>query len=124
MSSRKAATAKAAKNARTFKSARTIKPAAAAGSAGASADALQLAAAVERKLAAGEHDALSPDAVQALAAVVCKIYSMQVEAGDQTLPLKPNSVAPTEVMVTASGLLRSANLAVFELGMWQSWTGR
>jgi hypothetical protein len=27
-------------------------------------------------------------------------------------------------MVTASGLLRAANLAVFELGMWQSWTGR
>jgi hypothetical protein len=28
------------------------------------------------------------------------------------------------VMVTASGLLKAANLAVFELGMWQSWTGR
>ena len=28
------------------------------------------------------------------------------------------------VMLTASGLLRAANLAVFELGMWQSWTGR
>jgi hypothetical protein len=27
-------------------------------------------------------------------------------------------------MVTASGLLKAANLAVFELGMWQSWTGR
>jgi hypothetical protein len=26
--------------------------------------------------------------------------------------------------VTASGMLRAANLAVFELGMWQSWTGR
>jgi len=28
------------------------------------------------------------------------------------------------VMLTASGLLRAADLAVFELGMWQSWTGR
>jgi hypothetical protein len=27
-------------------------------------------------------------------------------------------------MLTASGLLRAADLAVFELGMWQSWTGR
>ena len=34
------------------------------------------------------------------------------------------SVTPTEVMTTASGLLRAVNLAVFELGMWQSWTGR
>ena len=30
----------------------------------------------------------------------------------------------TDVMVAASGLLKAANLAVFELGMWQSWTGR
>ena len=35
-----------------------------------------------------------------------------------------DGVSPTDVMVTASGLLRAANLAVFELGMWQSWTGR
>ena len=41
------------------------------------------------------------------------------------LPLEPRSgVTPTDVMITASGLLRAANLAVFELGMWQSWTGR
>jgi hypothetical protein len=33
-------------------------------------------------------------------------------------------VPPTAVMSTASGILRAANLAVFELGMWQSWTGR
>ena len=28
------------------------------------------------------------------------------------------------LMVTASGLLRAADLAAFELGMWQGWTGR
>jgi hypothetical protein len=27
-------------------------------------------------------------------------------------------------MVVASSLLKAVNLAVFELGMWQSWTGR
>jgi hypothetical protein len=35
-----------------------------------------------------------------------------------------NTVSPTEIMTTTSGLLKAANLAVFELGMWQSWTGR
>ncbi len=34
------------------------------------------------------------------------------------------SLAGPYLMVTASGLLRAANLAVFELGMWQSWTGK
>ena len=55
----------------------------------------------------------------------CKTYATRVEAGEDLLPLAQRStVSPTEVMVTASGLLRAANLAVFELGMWQSWTGR
>jgi len=86
--------------------------------------ALQLAAQVERGLAAGETDMLSPDALQALMAAACNLYSAQVEAGQQHLPLKPLGVPPTAVMSTASGILRAANLAVFELGMWQSWTGR
>jgi hypothetical protein len=46
-------------------------------------------------------------------------------AGGSYLPLADRSrVSSTDVMVSASGLLKAANLAVFELGMWQSWTGR
>ena len=86
--------------------------------------ALQLAAQIERGLAAGETHVLSPEALQALMAAACNLYSAQVEAGQQHLPLKPLGVPPTAVMSTASGILRAANLAVFELGMWQSWTGR
>ena len=40
------------------------------------------------------------------------------------MPVPKNSISATDVMVTASGLLKAADLAVFELGMWQSWTGR
>ena len=40
------------------------------------------------------------------------------------MPVAQELVSATEVMVTASGLLKAADLAVFELGMWQSWTGR
>jgi|SRR5262245_21636304 len=102
-----------------------IKPASAPPNAqDVSAVALQLAADVERGLAAGAIDVLSPQAVQALMAAACNVYSAQVEAGQQYVPLKPQSISPTAVMASASGLLRSANLAVFELGMWQSWTGR
>jgi hypothetical protein len=32
-------------------------------------------------------------------------------------------VTPTDIMLTSSQLLRAGNLQVFELGMWQSWTG-
>jgi len=90
-----------------------------------SAQARALAAALERALAAGDTDALAPDALQEVMAALCKTYSAQVEAGRDLLPLRgQTSVSSTDVMTSASGLLKAANLAVFELGMWQSWTGR
>ncbi len=90
-----------------------------------SAAAEKLAAEVDRALAEGRADLLTPEAIQALMAAACRSYSAQVEAGGNFAPLAAASrVTSTDVMVTASGLLKSANLAVFELGMWQSWTGR
>ena len=88
-------------------------------------EAVRLAATIERDLSAGQLDALSPQALQALMSAGCKAYAAQVEAGRELLPFgQRGHVSPTDVMVTASGLLRAVNLAVFELGMWQSWTGR
>jgi hypothetical protein len=85
----------------------------------------KLAAEVDRALAEGRTDALTIDAIQALMAAACRSYSAQVEAGGTFPPLAArNRVTSTDVMITASGLLKAANLAVFELGMWQSWTGR
>jgi hypothetical protein len=92
---------------------------------GASAEAKRLAAAIERDLRDGRHDTLSKEAFQSLMAALCKSYGTQLEAGANFLPVaKRNTVSPTEIMTTTSGLLKAANLAVFELGMWQSWTGR
>ncbi len=91
----------------------------------ASTEAKRLAGEIERALAGGRRDVLSTDALQALMAAVCKTYAARVEAGEQLLPLlERGGATATDVMVTASGLLKAANLAVFELGMWQSWTGR
>ena len=88
-------------------------------------DATKLAAEIERALVSGKLDTLTPQALHALMGACCKNYATRIEAGENLLPLAQRStVTPTEVMVTASGLLRAANLAVFELGMWQSWTGR
>jgi hypothetical protein len=91
---------------------------------GLSADAIKLAEEIERAFAKSDQ-ALSEDAMQALMGTLCRVYSAQVENGAKYTPIAEGQVvSPTGVMVTASGLLRAANLAVFELGMWQSWTGR
>jgi hypothetical protein len=95
-------------------------------SAGAApAEAVRLAGEIEQALKDGRLDLLTPDAMQALMAAVCKLYAANVEQGAPYLPVGPRSgVTPTDVMVVASKLLRATNLQVFELGMWQSWTGR
>jgi hypothetical protein len=101
------------------------KPAAKPANSNASTEAKRLAADIERALAKGETDIISAEALQALMGALCKSYAAEVEGGKPILPLgQRTAVSPTEVMVTASGLLKAANLAVFELGMWQSWTGR
>jgi hypothetical protein len=90
-----------------------------------SAQADELAASVERALAQGRPDALAPAALQNVMAAICRAYRAQIDAGQKHLPLpQATLVAPTDVMVTCGALLRAADLQVFELGMWQSFTGR
>ena len=86
--------------------------------------AIRLAGEIERQFAKSEQ-ALTVEAMQTLMGTLCRVYSAQVENGASFTPIpQGQAVNPTGVMLTASGLLRAANLAVFELGMWQSWTGR
>jgi hypothetical protein len=142
MSSRKAAVAKAARRPASGERA-TVKPAAAKPAiakpaaikpaaakphavvqTGVSADAIRLANEIEQAFAKSD-DALSMEAMQTLMGTLCRIYAVQAENGAKYTPIAEGQVvSPTAVMVTASGLLRAGNLAVFELGMWQSWTGR
>ena len=89
-----------------------------------SAEAIRLAGEIERQFAKNDN-VLSVEAMQTLMTALCRVYSAQVENGAKFTPIPEGQVvSPTGVMLTASGLLRAANLAVFELGMWQSWTGR
>jgi len=90
----------------------------------ASTEAKRLAASIERGIADGRLDVLTSDALQTLIAAACRLYAARREAGEDLTPVAKNSLTATDVMVAASGLLQAANLAVFELGMWQGWTGR
>jgi len=90
----------------------------------ATAEATQVAAAIQRGIADGQLDVLSAEALQALIAAACKLYTARREGGEDFAPVPKNAISATDVMVTASGLLRAADLAAFELGMWQGWTGR
>lgn len=84
----------------------------------------ELAVAMEKALRAGDLSALPAEPLQQLIAAAAKAYSAKREAGEQFHPVsRAGRLTPTDIMVTANGLLRSGNLQIFELGMWQSWTG-
>jgi len=86
--------------------------------------ALALVAALEAKFGAGELDVLTPEATQALMGVICRIYSANQESGNKYSLLSGRAaVSGTDAMITCSSLLKAVDLQVFELGMWQSWSG-
>ncbi len=73
----------------------------------------------------GQLDALSPQAMHAIMAALTKAYGANVEAGVSYPVLAGiGAVSGTDVLTLCGALLKAADLQVFELGMWQSWTGR
>jgi hypothetical protein len=83
-----------------------------------------LAISLEAAIAAGEAGSLSDDAMRELMAALVKIYAAKVDEGQRPMLIDPDSgVSATAILMTTSALMKSSNLEIFELGMWQSWSG-
>ena len=63
------------------------KPRVVASNSGVSADAIRLAADIEREFAKND-DALSPEAMQSLMSALCRVYAAQVENGAKYTPIR------------------------------------
>jgi hypothetical protein len=58
-------------------------------------------------------------------ATAIRLYAERTAERDGALPaFAPDSATATDVMVTVTAMLKAVNLQVFELGMWQAWSGR
>jgi hypothetical protein len=78
-------------------------------------------AAIEATLAS-DPAAIEQADLQRLIAAAVKLYVAKVEA-EGPFPAVPYAgINATEAMVSSSALLRGANVNVFELGLWQSWS--
>jgi len=64
--------------------------------------------------------------IQAMLAKAVRLYAERTAEKDDSLAAFPAGaqVTPTDVVVTVTAMLRAVNLQVFELGMWQAWSGR
>jgi hypothetical protein len=70
-------------------------------------------------------EGLSDTEIQDMLANAVRLYAERAAERDGALPaFTPDAVTATEVMVTITAMLKAVNLQVFELGMWQAWSGR
>jgi hypothetical protein len=67
----------------------------------------------------GEPDAITDRRLQEVMTAAVKVYAAKVERrGHDVAPFPPHSVTATETVVTACGLIRAADLNMFDVAIW------
>lgn len=78
--------------------------------------------ALDKLGSARQPDAIDREELQRLIVAAVRLYAAKAE-DEGAFPLaEPGVLTATEVMMTAAALLKAANVNVFELGLWQSWS--
>lgn len=69
---------------------------------------------------------LSDGEIQALLARAVKLYAERVATRDEPLAAFPESadITATDAVVATTAILKAVNVQLFELGMWQAWSGK
>ena len=79
----------------------------------------------QAEIVALANEGLSDSDIQSNLAKAIRLYAERSAERDGALPAFPaDAVTATDVMVTATAMLKAVNLQLFELSMWQAWSGR
>jgi hypothetical protein len=78
------------------------------------------------RTAAAADAALTDAELQALLARAVRLYAQRAEGADAPLAaFAPDAgVTATEAVIATTAILKAVNVQLFELGMWQAWSGR
>jgi hypothetical protein len=67
----------------------------------------------------GDPDAISDKSLQQVLTAAVKVYAAKVEKrGHDVVPYERGSVTATETVVTACGMIRAADLNMFDVAIW------
>jgi hypothetical protein len=76
-------------------------------------------AAAERALSAGQPGQVSDAELERVMTAAVRLYAAKTETDKPPAqPVTPSAVTPTEVVVTASDLIRAAGLNLWDVSMW------
>ena len=64
-----------------------------------------------------------PHEIQELFAAIVRLYAHKADNEGYFPIVKAGVITATDAMIVSTALLKVVNIAVFELGLWQSWAG-
>jgi hypothetical protein len=71
-----------------------------------------------------ERDGLTPDSFRDMMTAQLQIYFLAFEDGQRFEPIRGHSeLSSTAILTMVCMLMRSADVGLFDLGLWQSWSG-
>ena len=78
-----------------------------------------------RKMLALDDGGEPPDAlIQEGLTALTRLYTVKFQIGERWSPFVDDRAMPaTAVMIMSTAMLRAVNVELFELGMWQAWSG-
>jgi hypothetical protein len=98
---------------------KTVKRAAKPARNRAGAKIADFCAAARDALKRGDPDAISDKTLQQVLTAAVKVYAAKVERrGHDVAPFPHNAVTATETVVTACGMIRAADLNMFDVAIW------
>ena len=81
--------------------------------------------AAERALSSGKLEQVGDAELEAVMTAAVRLYAAKAEANDKEVqPVTPESVTPTEVVVTVSAMIRAVGLNLWDVSMWFNRTKR
>jgi hypothetical protein len=84
-----------------------------------SAPAGEFCARAREALKRGAPDSITDKALQQVLTAAVKLYAAKVEQrGHDVAPFTPGAVTATETVVTACGMIRAADLNMFDVAIW------
>ena len=80
---------------------------------------------IAARIVALDEDAELPDEViQEAMTALTRLYTVKFQVGERWSPFADSQMVPaTSVMIMTTAMCRAVNVELFELGMWQAWSG-
>ena len=84
----------------------------------------KLQAFAEKMLALEKGSEPPDELIQEGLTALTRLYTVKFQVGERWSPFDDDRAMPaTAVMIMCTAMLRAVNVELFELGMWQAWSG-